>query len=150
MISLQLTNDQIGGIDSALGQLEAALSGLIALTPEERKTLARMGPKSESFCRQTLGVLEQNPQLVPASLDLAGARGDLTVLDQLRPRFARLQRLAERAADSETALGSDVMDVALEGYSLLKVSGQGQGLDGLRRELGSRFSRARRADAAPA
>jgi hypothetical protein len=150
MISLQLTNDQLDGIDAALGQLESALAGLIALTPDERRSLARMGPKSESFCRQTLSVLEQNPQMVPASLDLAGARGDLTVLDQLRPRFGRLQRLAERAADSETALGSDVMDVALEGYSLLKVSGRGQGLDGLRRELGSRFARARRAEAAPA
>jgi hypothetical protein len=150
MISLQLTNDQLDGIDAALGQLESALAGLIALTPDERRSLARMGPKSESFCRQTLSVLEQNPQMVPASLDLAGARGDLTVLDQLRPRFDRLQRLAERAADSETALGSDVMDVALEGYSLLKVSGRGQGLDGLRRELGSRFARARRAEATPA
>jgi hypothetical protein len=36
------------------------------------------------------------------------------------------------------------MDVALEGYGLLKVSGKNQGLDGLRKELGSRWAKTRR------
>jgi hypothetical protein len=36
------------------------------------------------------------------------------------------------------------MDVALEGYGLLKLSGKNQGLDGLRRELSSRWSKTRR------
>ena len=60
------------------------------------------------------------------------------------PRADRLQKLAERGSDTEIALGSDVMDVALEGYGLLKVSGKNQGLDSLRKELSSRWSRARR------
>lgn len=33
-----------------------------------------MGPRSEPFARQTLRVLEQNPGIVPPSLDLAAAR----------------------------------------------------------------------------
>jgi hypothetical protein len=36
------------------------------------------------------------------------------------------------------------MDVALEGYGLLKVSGKNQGLDSLRKELSTRWSRGRR------
>ena len=67
----------------------------------------------------------------------------------MRPRLHRLQRLAERAQDSETALGSDVMSLVLEGYALLKVAGRNQGLEALRRELGSRFSKTRPADATP-
>ena len=53
------------------------------------------------------------------------AQNDLAHLDKLRPRTARLRRLLEKADDGETALGSDVMSAALEGYALLKVSGKG-------------------------
>jgi hypothetical protein len=49
------------------------------------------------------------------------------------------------------ALGSDIMSTALEGYSLLKVSGKNQGLDGLRKELSARFVKSARAtEATPA
>ena len=52
--------------------------------------------------------------------------------------------------DTVAALGSDVMDVALEGYALVKVSGRAQGLDELRRELGGRFAKTRRKEPTPA
>ena len=100
-----------------------------------------MGPKSEAFCRQTLTVLAQNPQVIPPSIDLAEAQADLTALERLRPRLARLQRLNERAEDTDDALGSDVMAFALEGYALLKVAGRNQGLEGLRKELSARFAK---------
>ena len=62
----------------------------------------------------------------------------------MRPVLDRLQKIAERGSDTEIALGSDAMDVALEGYGLLKLSGKNQGLDGLRKELSSRWSKTRR------
>ena len=155
LIHLALDDAQLAAIDQALSTLETTLAGLISLDAEDRRSLARMGTKSEQFCRQTLTVLAENPQVVPGSIGLADARADLAVLDRLRPRFARLQRLCERAQDSETALGSDVMSLALEGYALLKLAGRGQGLDTLRRDLGNRFSKnraqpARDASAKPA
>lgn len=141
LLSLTLSNDQLTAIDNALAALEAALEDLIALTPDQRRGLTRMGPKSEAFCRQTLTVLAQNPQVVPPSIDVAEAQADLDALDRLRPRLARLQRLNERAEDTEAALGSDVMSLALEGYALLKVAGKNQGLEGLRRDLSARFAK---------
>ena len=65
-------------------------------------------------------------------------------MDRLRPRLVRLARLSERASDTDAALGSDVMDVALQGYSLLKVTGRTEGLTALRKELGSRFAKSPR------
>lgn len=122
LISLTLDDETLAGIDAALDSLETAFIGLIALTPEQRRSLARMGDKSEAFCRQTLTVLAQNPQVLPPSYDLAEAQDDLRTRDRLRPRLMRLMRLmrlSERADDSDTALGSDVMSAALEGYALL-------------------------------
>lgn len=149
MISLDVTDDQVTQALAALTQLETALTGLISLEVADRKRLTKMGPKSEVFCRQALSVLEQNPQIVPPSLDLAGAQTDLRALERLRPILDRLQRLAERGADTETALGADLMNFALEGYSLIKVSGKYQGLDGLRRELSARWTKTRRDPSTP-
>ena len=62
----------------------------------------------------------------------------------------KLRQLVERADDTEMALGSDIIGVALEGYALLKVSGKGEALKGARKELSARFAkgaRAARADA---
>ena len=150
LLSLVLSDGDLMAIDNALSDLEARLAGLAALEADKRRGLARMGGKSEAFCRQALNVLEQNPQVVPPSLKVAEARADLDAIDRLRPRLQRLQRLTERAQDSETMLGSDVMSCALQGYALLKVAGKNQGLEGLRRELGSRFAKSPRTPAEPA
>jgi hypothetical protein len=145
LLSLQLNTAQLAEVDAALTALETALGGLIALTPDQRRGLVRMGPKSEAFCRQTLTVLGQNPQVIPPSLSLPEAQADLSTIDALRPRLARLQRLTERAEATDEALGSDVMSFTLEGYALLKLSGKNQGLEGLRRELSGRFAKGGRA-----
>ncbi len=149
LITLTLSPAQLTAADAALTALEAAFAGLIALDAAELRGLMRMGPKSEQFCRQTLSVLGQNPQVVPASINLAGAQADLTALDALRPRLQRLQKLVERADSSEAALGSDIMSLSLEGYALLKVAGKNAGLEGLRKDLSIRFAKTRAPAAAP-
>ena len=147
--SLVLTDTQLSGMDLSLDQLEGHMVDLISLNEKERPRLKRLGGKSELFCRQTIGLLRLNLQVVPPALNLADAEADLLARDQLRVRLQRLQRLVERAVDTEAALGSDVMDCALQGYQLLKVAGKNQGLEGLRKELGVRFARSRRSPAAP-
>jgi hypothetical protein len=151
LISLTLTDNQLAIVDQCLTDIETQLMELIAMNTAQRRGLMRMGDKSETFCRQTINVLAQNPQIVPPSLKLAEAQADLAALDRLRPRLQRLLRLTERASDTEIALGSDVMNAALQGYALLRVAGKNQGLEGLRKELGSRFIKApRQVEATPA
>ena len=149
-VSLELSNEQLSQAAQAITTLEQAFAGLVSLSIGERRRLPKMGQKSEVFCRQTLRVLAQNPQVVPPGLDLAEAQADLLALDQLAPLLDRLQRLAERGRDTEMALGADVMDAALEGYGLLRVSGRQQGLDGLRKELSNRWARRSSAEPEPA
>ncbi len=141
LISLSISDADWAAVDEALTALESKLAGLINLSVDERRTLNKMGDKSESFCRQTLVVLGQNPQVVPPGLDLAEAQRDLIALDALRHRTTRLRLLLGRAEDSETALGSDLMNASLEGYALLKVMGKGSGLEALRKSMSARFSR---------
>lgn len=149
LISLNLTDADYAEIDQLMGQLEAKLSGLIGLSSDDRRTLKKMGDKSETFCRQTLTVLGQNPNIVPADLSLDDARRDLASLEALRVRNTRLRQLLGRAEDTEMALGSDVMAASLEGYALLKVMGKGSGLEALRQGIGERFSKSPRVAKSP-
>ncbi|UXI70447.1 hypothetical protein [Tahibacter amnicola] len=149
LLSLVLTDAQLAEADAALDALERALDDLISLTPDERRGLNRMGPKSEVFCRQVVAALQQNPQIVPPKMNVAEGAADLVAIDRLRPRLSRLLRITERADDTVAVLGSDVMSLALEGYAQLKVSGRNEGLDGLRKELSSRFRKSRSGSVEP-
>ena len=145
LISLNLSAQDTADLDAALDTLRRVFAPLIALQPAQRRELFKMGDKSEAFCRQTLSLLADNPQIVPPNLGVAEAQADLVALDLLRPRLMRLRQLMERADDTEMALGSDIIGVALEGYALLKVSGKGEALKGARKELSARFAKGARA-----
>jgi len=145
LVSLNLTVAQLGAVDAALLELESQLAGLVALPEGAKKRYQTLGDKSEAFCRQTLRVLNENPQLVPASMNVAEAQQDLLSRDQLRQRSVRLSRLMARLDDTDFALGSDVMQMASQGYALLKLVGRAQGLDEVRKGLGSRFVKRRTA-----
>jgi hypothetical protein len=84
LISMVLADEQIAATTTALDQLKTVLSALISLSPADRKTLKRMGPKSESFVRQALSMLQQNPQVVPPSIDVAGGHADLVAVERSR------------------------------------------------------------------
>ena len=141
LVSLTLTAQDLADFDTAIGTLRRLTATMRALEPNKRRSLNRMGEKSEFFCRQTINVLAANPQVVPATLDLAEAQRDLLAVEQLRPRLMQLEQIFERMDDTVTALGSDVIVAAIEGYALLGVTGKSEGLKAARRELSSRWAR---------
>ena len=141
LIALDITPEQQTAALAALAQLEAALPGLVSLEPADRRKLLWMGDKSEVFCRTTIRVLGDNPDIVPPMLDVAGAQADFVTLDRLRPVFERLGRLYSQLDDTTAALGNDIMDVALDGYGQIKLVGDAYGLKELRKEIGGRWAR---------
>ena len=145
LVSIQYTDEEIAQMDTALNTLRVLFSRMIALQPDERRELTKLGPKSQAFSDQALAVLLANPQIVPPSLDLAEAQVDKRTLDQLRPRLLVLRQLLERADDTEMALGSDLMSVARDGYALLEVAGKDAALKAVRKELSARYARRRAA-----
>lgn len=97
LIDLSPTLEALNTIDAAINTLESQFTGLLALTPDQRRQLTKMGDKSEAFCRQAVDVLGENPGILPANFDYPGFRRDLAALDALRPRLVRLARLQEPA-----------------------------------------------------
>lgn len=122
-LSLTFAAEDLATVDAALDALESRLYMLISLRPDIQLGLARMGEKSEAFCRRTLAVMAAQPSVTVSDLDLAAAQAGLAAADALHPRLVRLRRLAERAEDTELALGSDVMVAALQGHAWLEAAG---------------------------
>ena len=105
LVTLNLTDAQINAVEAALTELETQLAGLIALLPQQKRKIQKMGRKSEAFCRQTLRVLEQNPQIVPPNMSVPDALGDLTQLGegggvewQIRHSLGRVAQLVRAPA----------------------------------------------------
>lgn len=151
IVKRHLTNDEWTAVDQAITALAAALEpALVALGTEQRRRVVKMGDGSEAFCRQALDVMTENAGLMPRDFDLAEMRRDLDAHDALNARMVRLSKLMEKVNDTDTALGSDVMVSALEGYAFLKAAGRGEGVDALRRLLGKRFDNTARRAPEPA
>ncbi|KGM57724.1 hypothetical protein N799_00645 [Lysobacter arseniciresistens ZS79] len=148
--SIHFTPEQWTAVGTAFTALREAIEPvLVSLGADQRRRLVKMGDGSEPFCRQALEVMTQNSHLMPRSLDIDEMRRDLETHDALQAVSVQLTRLMERVRDTDTALGSDVMMAALEGYAFLKVAGKTEGVEGLRKQLGRRFeANGQRGDAA--
>lgn len=140
LISLDLSDD-LPKFDAALDAIEGILDVFVSLTPEQMRRLTKIGDKSETFCRQTAAILEQNKQALPPGFDLEELKRDFAAYDALRPRLLRLQALTAKCADTRVALGSDVMAASYDGYGLLKMFGKADNVTPLQETMRSNVRR---------
>ena len=137
---VHFSDEQWTQVDKAIDALFVALNPmLVALSTQQRSRAVKMGDGSQAFCRKAVEVIQESPQLIPGNFDTAELVRDLKTHDILNQRLVRVTRLQEKMANTEMALGSDVMVAALEGYHYLKLAGKHEGLDALRKLLGKRF-----------
>ena len=143
-ITLTVATEQRQAALAGIAQAVSAQPGLVSVHPSQSRDLHHFVNQNELFARGVLRTLETHRQIVPPSLDVAGARADLDALDALRPVLEEVQRLQALLEGTVALLGHDVMDFAYEGYRQLKLSGTEHGLETMRRDLGHQFSRSRR------
>lgn len=140
LVSLDLTDD-LPKFDAALDAIEGVMDVFVSLTPEQIRQLTKIGEKSETFCRQTIAILDQNKQALPPGFDLDELKRDLAAYDALRPRLIRLQALAAKCADTQVALGSDILSVSYDAYRLLKAFGKADNVTPLQESMRSNVRR---------
>jgi hypothetical protein len=140
-ISASLSQADRQAVLDALNTILTKLPFLIDLSPEERRTLPRMGDKSRGFVAQALEVAEQNPDILPRSFDVAEMRKDVELLSALSPVLAALAQLNELVDDTVMAVGSEAYAAALLVYQFARAAGKGSALDSALDALGQRFAR---------
>lgn len=138
LISLELSPESLTKLDQAIAAIEEVFAPFLSLSAEEVRGLAKMGDKSEQFCRQTAQVLEQNQEILPSTFHLGEMHKDIAAFDALRSRLVRLRGAVTKGEDTEMALGSDILTAALEGYALMKMYGKAEWLEELRQAMAVR------------
>ncbi|MEH2199283.1 hypothetical protein [Nostoc sp.] len=140
-ISASLAPADKEAVMQAIATIREKLPFLVDLTPEERRTMLKMGDKSRAFVSKALEVATQNPNFLPRSFDLEEMRRDLALFESLYPVFLSLTQLQELVDDTCIASASEAYAAALAVYSYAKASGDVTGLDGVIDEMGRRFNR---------
>ncbi|MBF2026544.1 MAG: hypothetical protein IGS48_07220 [Oscillatoriales cyanobacterium C42_A2020_001] len=134
-ISATMTQADRDAVLAAVATIKEKLPFLMDLTPEQRKSLPKMGDKSQAFVNKALEVAAQNPDFLPRSFDLEEMKRDVELFQALYPVFLSLTQLQELVDDTVMAVGSDAYAAALVVYNFAKASGKGSGLDAVADEM---------------
>lgn len=147
-ISATLSQADQQAVLAAINTIREKLPFLLDLTPDERRSLPKVGDSGHGFVMQALTVATQNEDILPRSFDVEEMRRDVALLNSLQPIVAALSQLSELVEDTHIAIGSEAYTAALLVYQYARSAGKGSALDSALDALGQRF--ARKSRSAPA
>lgn len=121
IISIEITPEDKAAIETALTSLQTVLAKyIIALTPTQKKEMAKMSDKSIAFVEKVSDYKTSNPEFVPAYMDVAEFDKDLKAVRELR----EFQRITEQQnsslVDTIMLCGSEAYKAALGYYNSVK------------------------------
>jgi len=143
-VSATLPPQDIEAIKAALATIREKLPFLLALTPEESKSLNRMGDKSRAFVAKAAEVAVQHPEILPGVFDLQEMQDDLALFEALYPIQMELSQLYAMVEDTTAVAGSEAFTAARMVYNYAKASDMEGALEPLLQDLGKRFRKSRR------
>ncbi len=149
LIDLTIPPADVAAIQTLLTSLEAAMPFLVGLSSDEVKALFKLGPRSEAFVMKALIAAELHPRLLPRKSPLVAMQRDAALRETLRPIRTRVATLLELIDGTMMLAGADLMKNASVVYRVMKISGQGQGVEDLVEDLGQRFTKRPKQVAAP-
>jgi hypothetical protein len=115
---------------------------LIALTPQQRQAILKMGDRSQPFVDKSLEYAQRNPNLLPSFLNLAEWKKDSAGRKQLTDMHYVLAELGSNVADTNMQCGSEAYNQALLFYNSVKLAAKNNVPDAkvIAEELGKRFN----------
>lgn len=133
---LQRVQEALDVLKTELGPL------LISLTPDERKSMLRMGDKTVAFVQKTADYAAANPGFVPQFVDLKELKQDAAGLAALAPILRQLEQLRLDTDSTLMVAGSEAYANALTIYNYIKFQAQNhqQGAQAAFDDLKTRFA----------
>jgi hypothetical protein len=135
---------------AAIETIRQKLPFLIDLSPEQRRSLPKMGDKSRAFVGKALAVAQHNSNFLPRSFSVEEMGRDVQLFEALQPILTSLTRLQEQLSDTYTEVGSEAYSAALVVYQYARTSGDGESLETLLDDMAQRFARKSKSARAPA
>jgi len=95
---------------------------LVALTPDERKTLPKMSDKTVAFVEKSLNYAETTPEFAPPYLKVDEMKIDVTAVDELSEILNPIKQIGSNLDDSVMVCGSEAFVSALSYYNSVKMA----------------------------
>ena len=122
LASLNLTAADLTALRGALATIRTTLGDrTVSLTPEQRRSLVKMGDNTRTFCTQAIDALQANAASLPADFDLAELEQDMADHEALDAFYTEFEQVGELIEDTLKATASDVMTNSILGAAFLKV-----------------------------
>lgn len=145
-ISATLTTADQEAVLAAIITIREKLSFLVGLTPEQRRSLCRMGDKSRTFVDKALELATQNSELMPRCLDVEEMRRDIELVEALYPVLFSVAQLKELIEDTYLLAGSEAYAAARTAYNSARANGKTVGLNEAVEQMGRRFRKSRKSN----
>lgn len=139
-IDAALDSAAAASVTTKLDEAKTLLPFLVDLSPDERRSLPKMGDKSRAFVERCLSIAQQDDSFLPRNFDVDAFGKDLALYSALEPLRQRLAKLLELVEDTQILAGSEAYLAALEVYHSAKRTGRGSGLDDLLDRVSARFT----------
>jgi hypothetical protein len=111
----------ITDVQGHIDAIKASLASyLLSLTPDERKSMLRMGDKTVAFVTKTTEYATNSPAFVPAFVDVAELKQDSAGMVALTPLRQQLDQLALDLDSTIMVAGSEAYGNALAVYGNIK------------------------------
>jgi hypothetical protein len=94
---------------------------LIALTPEQRKKMLKMGDGTEPFVGKVMDYAVSDPQFLPPFVQVGEMQKDWDTVEGLLPIFRSVQQLENNLSDTLMLAGSEVYQSSLSYYNSVKM-----------------------------
>lgn len=138
--SVQLTETDILAIKQALQTITDKLPFLVALSTDEKKSLAKLGAKSVEFVKDCNSVAENYNEILPNNFNREELHKDTRLYTQLSELQLLFNTLSEKLNDTTIVVGSKALKSSLIVYDYVKTAAKTQaGLKTVSEQLQQRF-----------
>lgn len=121
IISIQIPESDVKQVTEYLSKIQEILKPyLIALSAEERQRMLKMGDKTVSFVEKTLDYVKNNPEFVPAYMNVLEFEKDTIAVKNLITMLNPVVQLEQGLNDTEMLAGSEAYTAALIYYNSVK------------------------------
>jgi len=142
-INATLSDADVQAIKDAFATIKQKLPFLVNLTPEERRAIFKTGQDRLSFVQNALSAALNNPEIFPASFNIADFKRDVDLFAALTELSTLSDSTTSQIDDTRLAVGGEAMQQAIQSYNYVREAAKTTpGLKPIADQLGERFQRA--------
>lgn len=123
VISIEIPAADVQAIRDALTTIQTTLAPyVLALTPEQRKTIPKMSDGTEPLVSKVIDYAGTDAQFAPPYMDIPEMKKDFDAVTALLPVLRTIDQLRSNISDTTMMAGSEAYVAALSYYNSVKMA----------------------------